>query len=72
MEVEMVVKLDRGDGRDDMGRFVKGGKAASECGEVGFWAALESIQERYPNAVNSLGNHITTRFMHYLKTTGRL
>src|SRR5262245_22401445 len=33
-----------------------------EC-QAGFWRALESIAIRYPNAVNSAGQHMACRFL---------
>jgi hypothetical protein len=38
----------------------------AECNE-GFWAAIESVAARYPNAVMADGRHITVNFLKAMK-----
>jgi hypothetical protein len=38
----------------------------AECSE-GFWAAIESVACRYPNAVMPDGRHITVNFLKAVK-----
>ncbi len=38
----------------------------AEC-VAGFWAAIESITERYPAATTSFGAHMSTKFLPALK-----
>jgi len=50
------------------GRFKKGYDprrhifTREECSD-GFWAAIESVAARYPNAVDSAGRHIACNFL---------
>ncbi len=66
---------DRGDGRDARGRFVDDGQAARECGHLGFEAAIESIQARYPDATYTRNPgdevHISRSFFYWLQQQGR-
>lgn len=54
--------------QDNKGRFKPGPDprrhkfTKEECSD-GFWAAIESVASRYPNAVMSDGRHITVNFL---------
>ena len=54
--------------KQNRGQFCKGHDprrhrfTRAEC-QAGFWAALESIVARYPNATDKAGRHMACRFL---------
>lgn len=62
--------------RPNPGHFKKGHDprrhkfTSDECSR-GFWAALESIMDRYPDAVDSAGRHMACNFLKSKQKKGR-
>ncbi|MBV9866766.1 MAG: hypothetical protein JO316_15535 [Abitibacteriaceae bacterium] len=54
--------------RTNKGQFQKGNDprrhkfTTAEC-QAGFWAAIDSVASRYPDAVDRSGRHMTTKFL---------
>lgn len=67
-----VVREQAQPGAANKGRFKKGYDARrhkftrEECSD-GFWAAIESVACRYPQAVMKDGRHITVNFLQAVK-----
>lgn len=61
-------RQERGEARSRSGRFQKGPDPrrhplTTEERQKGFWNAIDSIVDRYPDAIDGAGRHMACRFL---------